>query len=806
MGSNLQINNDLFKGFIISPYSVRTQNLGIATTQTKSDTVTISSNNKDRNYKKYTIAGVAIIALGLLIAKRNKISKICSKLFKNEKNITADIKKGTENIDEPIIIKSEELTKTNSAVEETTPRIIEEVDEIKPRYVIDKVKGIVTKNVECEQAQKEVYSSKIYELAGVKTSKIGFIGGENNYTNSSGVESKFIEGLKDLSEEELSSHANICKDFGADILLANRNVLKSCKLDKNNNLIRVDMSDTLGLNPDGSQHHFGIVVDELSDFLNPEKYPQNAKAYSSLTRETLISSLEKVCSMNDKDISYKDAMTLSDSSSILNSTKCFDALEARKNFLKTVLDTAKNTEQNSLTIFEYANKIKNESIIKIIEQAEHYNIIKDIENSIDNIENNETRAMLSSLLKKRIKLLTTDKENPNEVSCYEIGKILEKYSHKSYQPTEQEILQIKENYGDEYARPLIRALKKPLTNLRINEMTKIANMNNGKYLEFWKNNPEKMVIYINSDTTTAGQVDDFNEAAWDIIIGDYKLFCEKKFDKEAVDAVIRYGELGVYDGINGFLRFDNKVNESLKLFDEPPSTDSRKKLRENLLYLHKLTNERLGNFGKNINDGDNIQKEICEKLNILLGRVEQLSDSELINIKEELNNLRVFMKSLAVNSNVKRTIDRLKKNFILSGNTEKNLVLVRKETTDSFESLFLDGENLAKLMIEAREKPAVREKILEHFNKSKPSLHQPGFLSTSISPYSTLAGTVKWILKLDKNVKYSYVSDLAHILGGDKGGTEAELLVHPGHNIKILSAKFDNSNLKWTIGGIISPE
>ena len=116
----------------------------------------------------------------------------------------------------------------------------------------------------------------------------------------------------------MSSHPDICKNFGTDILLANKNILKSCKLDKNNNLIRVDRSNTLGLDPDGSQHHFGVVVDELSDFLNPKKHPQNAKAYSSLTREDLISSLEKVCSMTPKDISYKDTMTLSEYSNILN--------------------------------------------------------------------------------------------------------------------------------------------------------------------------------------------------------------------------------------------------------------------------------------------------------------------------------------------------------------------------------------------------------------------------------------------------------------------------------------------------------
>lgn len=278
MINNVQ-NTNMLKNFVANSLSVnpiKTENLTLQ--QSATDTVSISK-KENYKYKKYAISALVLLIGGVTVIKRNQIGKIFSTLFKNKKNMERTI---TVVVEEPI----QRLLPVKNIQQE----IIEEAENIKPKYVIDTIRQAVTKHVQGEQAQKEIYSSKIYELAGVKVPEMKFIGGAMNYLNAAGIESQFIGGLKDLSIEELSSHANICRDFGADILLSNKNILKSCKLDKNNNLIRVNLSETLGLKPDDSQHYFGSIVDKLSDFLNPEKYPQNAKAYSSLTRETLISS------------------------------------------------------------------------------------------------------------------------------------------------------------------------------------------------------------------------------------------------------------------------------------------------------------------------------------------------------------------------------------------------------------------------------------------------------------------------------------------------------------------------------------
>ena len=44
-------------------------------------------------------------------------------------------------------------------------------------------------------------------------------------------------------------------------------------------------------------------------------------------------------------------------------------------------------------------------------------------------------------------------------------------------------------------------------------------------------------------------------------------------------------------------------------------------------------------------------------------------------------------------------------------------------------------------------------------------------------------------LKLGENVKYNYISDIDHILGNTGESTEAEVLINPGHFIKISDIK-----------------
>jgi len=775
-----------FQNNLIAKQTQQQQNVTVSPVAAKSieDTVEIATKKKENKALKYTLIGIGALLSVAMIIKR--------------KNIAAFFKKSSGSIEKPTIMPKEPLPIkppiTETPITETPPEIITEPSLIKPKYVIDELRGIVTKTVEDEQAQKEVYASKIYELIGVKTSETKFIGGDMNYIKPTGIESKFIDGLKDLSDEELSSHPDICKAFGPDIFLANKNILKSCKLDKNNNLIRVDLSNTLGLDSDGSQHHFGVVVDELSDFLNPEKHPQNSKIYSALTRENLISSLEKICSVTSKDISYKHSLTLNESSNILNRTKYYDTLVARKKFLKTALEIAKTTEQDTLSIFEYLEKIKNKATINIIEEAKHYNTLKNIEHSIDNIEDKQNKEMLSSLLEKRIKYLTTENKKPNEISEFEVGEIFEKFTHKAHKLSDEEITKIKEQYGI-FAPNYIQ---KPLSTKDIKNITTIINKNNGKYLEFWKKNPEKMLMYVKANEKIGEQLAAYDDAAWDTVIGAYKSFCENP-DLKLMEALSDYGGFGKYDNINASLRFNGEIDEILKSLERKVNIET---INLNLSRMNHFTDKMYVRNGLH-GGGEETKDLISKKLNSLIEKVKEGNETDINFIKNELQDLKKQMNSLASEAKFTNTINTITQRPIISNDIEANLKLGRNETSDCFSSLLMDGENLAKLMVDARENPELQDKIIKYFGNQNPSLIQPGFLSTSISPYSSLSGNIKWDLKLGKNVKYSYVSDLACISGRDSGNGEAEILIHPGHKIKILNAKFEN--LKWKLTGIILP-
>jgi|GEM_PF-1855587 len=784
----------------------------------KTDIVDIKNNKKDKynELTKYSLIGLGALTIGFAVLKRANIVKFLKSIVKkatppenkipdiqidmNKTPKTIDVQEVTNAVTTAIPPENKipdiqiDINKTPKIidVQEVTNAVTTAPKESKSKIIIkDGVK--VYQKFTGEQSQKEVYVSKIYEKAKVKTLEMNLLG---YYFKPEGLESKFIEGLTEIPVGNLQIYKSICKDFAADAFVGNRNILNSCKLDSQNNVIRVKLSDTLNGKLQDTQEHFGSIVDEISTFLNPNKYPQNAEVYSSLTREDLISSLERVTSIKH----YFNDDILDNASNSLNGYECFDIINARNCFLKRVLDIAKDTEQNSLSIPEYVEKIKNEAIVKTIEKTEQYRTIKDIEHSIKNIENHETKAYLTSMLEKRIKSLTTEKKNPSEISRYEMGELLEKYTYKSYKPDAAEIKLLEEKYG-RLAGSYTYILGKAVAQFKINSMARLANLNGGKYLDFWKNNPDKMALYVNSDAIADMKLVKFDEAAWDAIIGAYKTFFDKNHGKDSVSSIISYTGTGSYDAINGVLRVDHKIGEVLKLLEQKQNIDkSDIKTIKNILSC-------LPNIARRMIIGeDHIMNSqtICDKVKSIFQLLEdggKLDNNKSLQIQEELKSFKNYMDKLSADNNVKTKIEGLKKTFVLSTKAEQNLKLGRNDVSNGFESLFIDGESLPKLISEADDKPELQEKILKYFNETKPSLFQPGFLSTSIKPYSTLSGNVSWDLQLGENVKYFYLDNIGHIF--NERTKEAELLVHPGHQIKITGAKFEN--LKWKLTGIILP-
>lgn len=761
----------------------RVNNALTQTKQLSDDAFCRENEEKKKKYIKFPLAVLGSAALIAIVIKRKNIAKFFgfnrSKIDKPQiitpipappKSISAPV----QEVPEPPVPKKEELQK------------IIEIGSLEKYYL--KLDG--------EKSRKEVCASKLYELLDVKVAKMDLLG---DFYETKGVKSAFIENLQRIKPENTAAIKEISQNFGADVLLSNKNILNSCRIDEKNNVIRVNLIDTLGVRRDGTPEYFGAVVNEVAEFFNPRIYPENASVYSSMTREDLIKTLKKVTSIKISD-DIKGLQVLRNNGEVLNSLKYKDELHSRISFLRKVVNIAEKIEQGSMPIAEYAEKIKNEAIKETISSANHFSTLKNIEYSIGRIENKEVQAELTNLLKQRIKTLTSQENK--KMTQYEIGELLEKYIAHPYEPTSEERDNLVSKFGKDYANQYLARLKTTINYDKINNLMRVINKNDGKYVDFWRNNPDKMAVYINSETVSANQLMNFDDTAWDVVIGQLKTLFERPINKDILDSINLYSGLSGYDQINGMLRFNYQAQRILDSINEKalPVDSEITRLKTEINSLKQITCRLY--MGKTLEDKRSNFEVISNKISNLDSCLKNGANTE--EFKVELTKLKEFINKIFTENGYNKQISDMEAIAVHSTPETQTLKLVRNETSDCFEQFMLGNEKLSELMLKVMENPELKSKILDYFNKSQPALYCPSFISTSIFPYETLAGNVKWYLRLGKDVKYAYISDLTHLFHHRSSDTEAELLVFPGHKINIKSADYRDS--KWRIKGEIVPE
>ena len=764
--------------------------------------------NNNRNYCLYSI-GLASVALGLLaVYKRKNIAKFfqsfsgnsAEKTLLKERNIAN--KSTITQVGEQIEKDLQETVQQTKQAETLSEKITETVEkniEVDWKSIFednDFVKTITTDNA--KEAPKQVFASNLCSVLGAKTQEFKLLG---NAWTPKGMEIRVFGALKSL-EDDASLYQEISKNFAADAYISNRNVLKSCRLDKNNNIVRFDFTETLGYKADGERNYFGRVVEELSDFFNPEKYPENAKIYANMTREDLIKSLEKIVNTDSKNLQSYSVTSVLTNQGELAEQKLMDILLGRKNFVAEFLAQAKSTQQENLDMKTYTELLKINTIKNLIKNTNEYSVIKDLQHSIGNIKDEQISNELKSLIESRVAELTCD--SANNISMYGVEKILEKYVD-GFKFSESEAAELKEIYGS-YAGTIMRAIADGLDSSRLKEITQIINMNEGKYLDFWKNNPEKMVMYINSQTTTANQLEKFSPNAWDFVIKNFKLLCERDFNKDAIDAITSYSGFSGYDQINGILRSNYKIDDVVKKITNSvfKCFDGKTNLKNEITPLNFIV-KRLY-IGKDMEQKKQNSEFMRDKLkeisDLLADKNSVAYEEQLINLLKEL---QCFINKIAKENGYYDKIDVLKNYATVSSKEDSGLILNRTETILGLDTLQYKGESIAALMGKFRGNSFVKDEIADYLTNTQPLLYQPGFLSTSISPYKTLDGNVKWRLKLGENVRYNYISDIDHIFGNASDGTEAEVLINPGHVIKITKALNWRDELRL-FGEILPPD
>lgn len=790
-----------YQSFTSTPTNLVKQNTTLNTAQNQ----TTNTNNKHKQIIKYTAIGTGIIALVIGIIKHKSIIEKFKKIFTHKPKLsdnnptsivsTESVNFSTAQNSTPEILQKpinneEVLSEPKASLKFIDFLECEDCKEKQVSGVYDEITEKIYRKYNDKNYEKEILASKIYNLNNVKSPEYKPILHGIDVIGSKVV---YIENLKNITEKD---YPKLQKNFGTDALLANREILKSAKIDENGNVIRVNLQNTLDSDEKHNPQYFGTIVEEISDFFNKEKNPMNFNVYSSMTREDFINSLKNLSNL---DLIHTLKYLENEGISHLESVKYNDLIIQRLTFLYKLRQLAEKTEQGNLKLPEYVKKIYSQTIANNIPYTKDYSMIKDIEHAINKIDDTETKEDLSKLLKTQIKQLTVDKKNPNKLTQYETGELLDKYLYKNHEFTEKELTEIKKTGFD---TKYLSTLKEPMSLQEIHKATEFVNINDGKYIDYWKQNPDKLALYINSKCLNDCQLVSFRPETWDMILNIFKETIKNPQKiKDNINAIIQYSGMGSYDRMNGFLRVNSSINETLKTYTKNSQLNEFEKQKLNAVFenIKYIVAERmvLDEFSKRTNT-EYLKKELEKIINSLN---ENCDINELRNL---IQNFKNTFNDISKKFNIEEEVNNLKNVSYTAGKTESEIKLIRNETSDIFCDTLINGENLENLIRAGRTDKKAKEKVLTYFNETKPAVNQAGFLSTSIAPYNALAGNIKWNLKLGEKTKYNYLSDIIKIFDKSQDETEAEVLIMPGHKIQVTNAKYENNKL--ILSGIILPQ
>lgn len=379
--------------------------------------------------------------------------------------------------------------------------------------------------------------------------------------------------------------------------------------------------------------------------------------------------------------------------------------------------------------------------------------------------------------------------------------------HK-YKLSDSERAIIQNKYGS-YSQEYIKNLCSPIDEDGIKFMTKLANVCDGKYAEYWKSNPDKLILITNGGTLRNKIDINASEHEWDIIINSFKTFFSDKTDMHNLKAVMDYKQC-LFEKINCVLTNRSEMSNILKSIEgkESLNSDEIKKIKSTLNYLKGLTGYQMPGITANLipqfdSKFDNIIKHLDTG---------KLNRSKINQIKTELLNLQSDILNYRKEDNVQGVADFLTNLIEKHGESLENVKLNRYERSienSILSTIEIDGHSLTDLMKQATNSNdnSIITRICNHLNTEQPSLERGSFMSTSLSPFKIIDEhpPIQWTLKSNKDVKGLYIEDLYNVLygRGNKDGNEVELLVQRGSKIKIKKAEFKNG--VWQLEGVISP-
>ena len=311
--------------------------------------------------------------------------------------------------------------------------------------------------------------------------------------------------------------------------------------------------------------------------------------------------------------------------------------------------------------------------------------------------------------------------------------------------------------------------------------TQFANINNGKYLDFWRTNPEKLLFIINNTEYLPSQLKNFNPATWDAVISSFIKIFEDRDKTNIINSIIKYARDGYAQQINFLPQINDLVKSIITKLENQKIT--LKEYQKEILKLNSLI--------KNSKITQYLESEDEKRI---LRLIEPLPDYISISPKLVASNLKTFILEPINKScnydEISQIIKYLRKACITSTARDRNVTIWRDDDLCLFDSVDMDGVPLSSILQGARSDNKLRTKALNYFNNTQPIMERASFLSTAIKPHEFMQKDIKWNLTLATGAKYLYIEPVKCF----SDGSEAELLIHPC-KLKINHASYNDDRL-----------
>ena len=153
-----------------------------------------------------------------------------------------------------------------------------------------------------EHAQCEVLAASLYGALGLKSQDAQLV--MNN--GKLGIASRWIDGLKQGSPEQLASANGALDGFLADVWMANRDVVgmsyDNLQIDADGDAVRVDAGASFFYRAQGEKKLFGADPVELTSMLDPSKNHQTHSVFKNMTKADYFAAAAKLADLPDAKI------------------------------------------------------------------------------------------------------------------------------------------------------------------------------------------------------------------------------------------------------------------------------------------------------------------------------------------------------------------------------------------------------------------------------------------------------------------------------------------------------------------------